>query len=101
MYAELSLLKCIGKQTKKRHTNHDALLGLVLFDKIDCFLCCLKGRKTSIVVSVSVFVTISVAMQSAFRSCACNDKKVFFTSEDHYDKYDWTCQSVCDTLTFL
>ena len=33
---------------------------------------------------------------------ACNDKKVFFTSADHYRGYHlWSCQNVCDTLYFL
>ena len=33
---------------------------------------------------------------------ACNDKKAFFTSADHYRGYHlWSCQNVCDTLSFL
>ena len=33
---------------------------------------------------------------------ACNDKKAFFTSEDHYRGYNlWSCQNVCDALSFL
>ena len=33
---------------------------------------------------------------------ACNDKKAFFTSEDHYKGYNlWSCQNVCDALSFL
>ena len=33
---------------------------------------------------------------------ACNDKKAFFTSADHYRGYHlWSCQSVCDALSFL
>ena len=33
---------------------------------------------------------------------ACNDKKVFFTSTDHYRGYHlWSCQKVCDALSFL
>ena len=33
---------------------------------------------------------------------ACNDKKAFFTSADHYRGYHlWTCQNVCDVLLFL
>ena len=33
---------------------------------------------------------------------ACNDKKAFFTSADHYRKYHiWSCQNVCDALSFL
>ena len=32
---------------------------------------------------------------------ACNCKKVFFTSEDHYRGYHlWSCQNVCDALSF-
>ena len=28
---------------------------------------------------------------------ACNDKKAFFTSKDHYRGYHlWSCQNVCD-----
>ena len=30
------------------------------------------------------------------RYLACNDKKVFFTSTDH-----WSCQNVCDALSYL
>ena len=33
---------------------------------------------------------------------ACNDKKAFFTSADHYRGYHlWSCQNVCDALLFL
>ena len=33
---------------------------------------------------------------------ACIDKKAFFTSKDHYRGYHlWSCQNVCDTLSFL
>ena len=33
---------------------------------------------------------------------ACNNKKVFFTSTNHYRGYHlWTCQNVCDALSFL
>ena len=33
---------------------------------------------------------------------ACNDKKVFFTSVDHYKvSHIWSCQNVCDALSFL
>ena len=33
---------------------------------------------------------------------ACNDKKVFFTSANHYRGYHlWSCQNVCDALSFL
>ena len=33
---------------------------------------------------------------------ACNDKKAFFTSADHYRGYHlWSCQNVCDVLSFL
>ena len=33
---------------------------------------------------------------------ACNDKKAFFTSADHYGEYHlWSCQNVCDALSFL
>ena len=32
---------------------------------------------------------------------ACNDKKSFFTSADHYKGYHlWSCQNVCDALSF-
>ena len=31
-----------------------------------------------------------------------NDKKAFFTSKDHYRGYHlWSCQNVCDALSFL
>ena len=33
---------------------------------------------------------------------ACNDKKAFFTSADHYRGYHlWSCRNVCDALSFL
>ena len=33
---------------------------------------------------------------------ACNDKKAFFTSNDHFKGYHlWSCQNVCDALSFL
>ena len=33
---------------------------------------------------------------------ACNDKKAFFTSADHYRGYHlWSCQNVCDAISFL
>ena len=33
---------------------------------------------------------------------ACKDKKAFFTSADHYRGYHlWSCQNVCDALSFL
>ena len=33
---------------------------------------------------------------------ACYDKKAFFTSADHYRGYHlWSCQNVCDALSFL
>ena len=33
---------------------------------------------------------------------ACNDKKEFFTSADHYRGYHlWSCQNECDALSFL
>ena len=33
---------------------------------------------------------------------ACNDKKAFFTSKDHCNGYQlWSCQNVCDALSFL
>ena len=33
---------------------------------------------------------------------ACNDKKAFFTSADHYRGYHiWSCQNVCDAFSFL
>ena len=33
---------------------------------------------------------------------SCNDKKAFFSSADHYRGYHlWSCQNVCDALSFL
>ena len=33
---------------------------------------------------------------------ACNNKKAFFTSADHYRGYHlWFCQNVCDAILFL
>ena len=33
---------------------------------------------------------------------ACKDKKAFFTSKDYYKGYQlWSCQNVCDALSFL
>ena len=32
---------------------------------------------------------------------ACNDKKAFFTSTDHRGYQLWSCQNVCDALSYL
>ena len=33
---------------------------------------------------------------------ACNDKKAFFISADHYRGFNlWSCQNVCDALSFF
>ena len=33
---------------------------------------------------------------------ACNDKNAFFTSKDHHKGYQlWSCQNVCDALSFI
>ena len=32
---------------------------------------------------------------------ACNDRNAFFTSEKHKKYHAWSCQNVCDALTFL
>ena len=32
---------------------------------------------------------------------ACNDKKAFFTSTDHRGYTLWSCQNVCDALSYL
>ena len=33
---------------------------------------------------------------------ACNDKNAFFTSKDHHKGYQlWSCQNVCEALSFL
>ena len=32
---------------------------------------------------------------------ACNDKKAFFTSTDHRGYKRWSCQNVCDALSYL
>ena len=32
---------------------------------------------------------------------ACNDKKAFFTSTDHKVYKIWSCQNVCDALSYL
>ena len=32
---------------------------------------------------------------------ACNDKKAFFTSTDHRGNKLWSCQNVCDALSYL
>ena len=35
------------------------------------------------------------------RYLACNDKKAFFTSTDHRGYKLWSCQNVCNALSFL
>ena len=35
------------------------------------------------------------------RYLACNDKKAFFTSMDHRGYKLWSCQNVCNALSFL
>ena len=32
---------------------------------------------------------------------ACNDKNAFFASEKPKKYHEWSCQTVCDALTFL
>ena len=32
---------------------------------------------------------------------ACNDRKAFFTSTDHRGHTLWSCQNVCDALSYL
>ena len=32
---------------------------------------------------------------------ACNDRNTFFTSENPKKYHAWSCQNVCDALTFL
>ena len=32
---------------------------------------------------------------------ACNDRNAFFSSEKHKKYHAWSCQNVCDALTFL
>ena len=32
---------------------------------------------------------------------ACNDKKAFFTSTDHRGYKLWSCQNICDALSYL
>ena len=32
---------------------------------------------------------------------ACNDRNAFFTSENPKKYHTWSCQNVCDALTFL
>ena len=32
---------------------------------------------------------------------ACNDRNAFFTSENPKKYHAWSCQNVCDVLTFL
>ena len=41
-------------------------------------------------------------MKVSYTLLVMNDKKAFFTSEDHYRGYHlWSCQNVCDALSFL
>ena len=35
------------------------------------------------------------------RNLACNDRSAFFTSEWPTKYHTWSCQNVCDVLTFL
>ena len=35
------------------------------------------------------------------RYLACNDKKAFFTSTDHRGYKFWSCQNVCNALSYL
>ena len=52
-----------------------------------------------------VFDTIIVDDFSFLFNCtrylACNDKKAFFTSTDHRGYKLWSCQNVCNALSFL
>ena len=49
-------------------------------------------------------------IEHAFKKCyknegtlypACNDRKAFFTSTDHRGYTLWSCQNVCDALSYL
>ena len=40
-------------------------------------------------------------IRSSVGKIACNDRNAFFTSEKPKKYHAWSCQNVCDTLTFL
>ena len=45
---------------------------------------------------------LDLTIQKGKLYLACNDKKAFFTPADHYRGYHiWSCQNVCDALSFL
>ena len=50
------------------------------------------SQTTEFVNCISVYIRLHAA------TLVCNDKKAFFTSTDHYL---WSCQNVCDALSFL
>ena len=52
--------------------------------------------------SAKSLISKSIRTQDGKLYLACNDKKAFFTSADHYRGYQlWSCQNVCDALSFL
>ena len=40
-------------------------------------------------------------IERTFLFLACNDRNAFFTSEEHKRYTLWSCQKVCEALTFL
>ena len=61
----------------------------------------LQLRKTAIKSWTSLKFD-QIGLWTAELYLACNDKKAFFTSADHYRGYHlWSCQNVCDALSFL
>ena len=40
-------------------------------------------------------------MKEGSPNLACNDRNAFFTSEKPKKYHAWSCQNVCDALTFL
>ena len=54
----------------------------------------------------STLPELRIILQKFFKNegtlyLACNDRKAFFTSTDHRGYTHWSCQNVCDALSYI
>ena len=50
---------------------------------------------------VALLDTSAYSFKAGFPYLACSDRNAFFTSEKPKKYHAWSCQNVCDALTFL
>ena len=85
----LSLLKDVGYQTTSLSTYDFSTLYTTLLHNL------IKEKLLDL-------IERTFYIKEGKLCLACNDKKAFFTSADHYRGYHlWSCQNVCDALSFL